>query len=155
MKKIDELTDSFKTRLDHFTIGCDSIEEIELWNKEESGELDVFCLNEFVSTILRLVAADDVITEQEADYVNKNFGFSYTADELKDIYENCQFVINDSFEERIREDIQLVSGVNAKLGEEFKELISLICGIIAASDNKISEEEQKEIDSIENVLKNS
>ncbi len=155
MKKIDELTDSFKTRLDTFTIGCDSIEEIELWNKEESGELDVFCLNEFVSTILRLVAADGVINEKETEYVNKNFGFSYTADELRDIYENCQFVINDSFEERIREDIQLVSGVNAKLGEEFKELISLICGIIAESDSAISAEEQKEIDSIEAVLKNA
>ena len=82
MKKIDELTETFKSRLDAFTIGCDSIEEIELWNKEENGELDVFCLNEYLTTTLRLVAADGVISEQEAEYVNKNFGFSYTADEL-------------------------------------------------------------------------
>ena len=155
MKKIDELTETFKSRLDAFTIGCDSIEEIELWNKEENGELDVFCLNEYLTTILRLVAADGVISEQEAEYVNKNFGFSYTADELKDIYENCQIVIGDSFDERIREDIEIISAVNTKLAGEFKELVELICSIIAASDNAVADEERKEIEKIEKVLKNS
>ena len=152
MKKIDELTEAFKSRLDAFTIGCDSIEEIELWNKEENGELDVYYLNEYVTTILRLIAADGVITDQEAEYVNLNFGFSYTADELKDIYENCQLVINDSFDERIREDIETLKSVNGKLAEEFKELIRLICEIIAASDNAIAEEEKKELQIIEKAL---
>lgn len=113
MKKIDTLTDTFKMRLDAFTIGCDSLEEIEKWDKDTYGDLDVYCLNEFVSTILRLIMSDKEISEKEVDYLNENFGFSYNVDSLRDVYENCEEVFNEAaFHERIGEDIELLSAVN-------------------------------------------
>ena len=156
MKKIDTLTDTFKMRLDAFTIGCDSLEEIEKWDKDTYGDLDVYCLNEFVSTILRLIMSDKEISEKEVDYLNENFGFSYNVDSLRDVYENCEEVFNGSaFHERIREDIELLSAVNTELVEEFKELLRLICRIIAASDELFTEEEQSELQTVEDLLKSS
>ena len=156
MKKIDTLTDTFKMRLDAFIIGCDSLEEIEKWDIDTYGDLDVYCLNEFISTILRLIMSDKEISEKEVDYLNENFGFSYNVDSLRDVYENCEEVFSGSaFHERIREDIELLSAVNTELAEEFKELLRLICRIIAASDELFTEEEQSELQTVEDLLKSS
>lgn len=153
MKKIDTLIDVFKTRLDAFTIGCDSLEDIDKWDKDVYGELDAYCLNEFVSTILRLIMVDGEISEKEVEYVNRNFGFSYDAGSLREVYDNCQDEINSpSFYERIREDIELLRGVNSKLAEEFTELLTLICKIIAASDEILTEEEKIELQRVEGLL---
>ena len=67
MKKIDTLTDTFKMRLDAFIIGCDSLEEIEKWDIDTYGDLDVYCLNEFISTILRLIMSDKEISPHRKD----------------------------------------------------------------------------------------
>ena len=153
MKNIDILTDSFIARLDAFSIGCDSLEEEETWDKETYGELDVFCINEFISVILRLIAADGDISEKETEYINKSFGFSYTEEELADIYENCRKELNNSFDERIREDIKLLCAVNSKLTEEFKALVRLICEIVANSDNIVSNGEKEELQTIMSAIK--
>lgn len=152
MERIDTLTGSFKTRLERFTIGCDSVEEISTWNKEEYGELDVYCFNEFVSVILRLIVADGNIGGKEVEYLNKNFDFSYSEDELKDIYENCRLEINKSFEDRLAGDVALIQSLNEKLAEEFKALIKLICEIISESDGAVSTEEKDELRRIEDAM---
>ena len=75
MKRIDMLTEEFKTKYERFLIGCDALEDLNLWDKEEHGEMDVFYQNDLVSVILRLIVADGEISEKEAVYLNKNFGF--------------------------------------------------------------------------------
>ena len=42
MKNVEMYIDSFKMKHESFLIGCDSIEEMGLWDKEALGEMDVF-----------------------------------------------------------------------------------------------------------------
>lgn len=55
MKRIDLLTEEFKTKYERFLIGCDALEDLNLWDKDEHGEMDVFYQNDLVSVILRLM----------------------------------------------------------------------------------------------------
>lgn len=153
MNKIDELSNMFSTKLDEFSTFCDSLETPEQWDKEEYGELDVYCLSEFVSTILKIIVVDGQISEKEVDCMNKNFGFSYTKEELEDVYRNCQGELEDSFDERIREDVELLGSVSAELVAEFKGLIELILDIIVSSDGIISDEEKEEKQSIMETIR--
>jgi len=148
MDKLYTLTDSFRTRFDSFMIGCDSQEEINSWNKEENGEMDAFYMNEFISTILRLIAADKVINEEEVEYLNQYFGFDYSRTELQDIYENCREVLSEAFSDRLIDDFQRLQKVNKEMAEEFKELLILTCDVIAESDGCVSDEEKRELELI-------
>lgn len=145
MKKIDMLTEEFKTKYERFLIGCDALEDLNLWDKEEHGEMDVFYQNDLVSVILRLIAADGEISEKEAEYLNKNFGFEYTADELADIYESCKEEISHSFDEQFENGVTYMRSINEKLADAYKELLGLICDIIIESDDVIAPEEIEEV----------
>ena len=152
-EKIDLLTGTFRARFDAFTNGCDSLEEIESWDVDEYGDMDVYYLNEILSIILRLIVVDGKISNREVEYLNKNFGFEYSREELEDVCESTLSELYDSFEERIANDISLMSAVNSKLAEEFKSLVELICNIIAESDENIADEEREEIRKIKAVIK--
>lgn len=144
MKRIDMLTEEFNTKYERFLIGCDALEDLNLWDKEEHGEMDVFYQNDLVSVILRLIAADGEVNEKETEYLNKNFGFEYTADELADIYESCENEISHSFDEQFENGITYMRSINEKLADVYKELLGLICDIIIESDDVIASEEIKE-----------
>lgn len=152
MNKLDTLTDAFKARLDSFMIGCDSQEEVSSWNKEEDGEMDAFYMNEFISTILRLVASDSIINEKEVEYINQNFGFDYSKAELQNTYENCREIISESFSDRLIDDFQRLQKLNEKMAEAFKELMILICDVIAESDGCVSDDEKKELEIIKRAF---
>ena len=133
MKNIDKLTEEFKTKYERFLIGCDAIEELDQWDKEENGEMDVFYQNDLVSVILRLIAADGEISDEETDYLNRNFGFEY-----------CEEEVSHSFDEQFENGITLMRSINEKLADAYKELLSLICNIIIESDEVIAPEEIEE-----------
>lgn len=152
MNKIEALTESFRTRLDSFMIGCDSLEEIDLWDKETYGEMDAYYLNEFISTILRLVAADNNISEDEVDYLNDYFGFEYSLEELQFTYDNCRDEISEAFTERLAEDYRRIQSANSDLAEEFKKLLLTICDVLAESDGAITDEERNELEMIVNAF---
>ena len=109
-----------------FLIECDTLEDLNLWNKEEHGKMDFFYQNDLVSVILRLIAVDGDISEKETEYLNKNFGFEYTADELTDIYESCEEEISHSFDEQFENGITYIRSINEKLADAYKELLELI-----------------------------
>lgn len=145
MNNLDMYTESFKLKLEKFLLGCDAIEELGLWDKEQYGEMDVFYQNDLVSIIIRLIAADGVISGREVDYLNKNFGFSYSIAELRDVYQNCREEIGHSFDETFENGITLMRSINEKLADAYKELLSLICDIIIESDGVVTETEQEEV----------
>ena len=145
MNNLDMYTESFKLKLEKFLLGCDAIEELGLWDKEQYGEMDVFYQNDLVSIIIRLIAADGVISGRDVDYLNKNFGFSYSIAELRDVYQNCREEIGHSFDETFENGITLMRSINEKLADAYKELLSLICDIIIESDGVVTETEQEEV----------
>ena len=145
MNNLDMYTESFKLKLEKFLLGCDAIEELGLWDKEQYGEMDVFYQNDLVSIFIRLIAADGVISGREVDYLNKNFGFSYSIAELRDVYQNCREEIGHSFDETFENGITLMRSINEKLADAYKELLGLICDIIIESDGVVTETEQEEV----------
>lgn len=152
MNKLDSLTDSFVNRLESFMIGCDSQEEIKAWNKEINGEMDAYYLNEFISTVLRLVAADKIINENEVEYINQCFGFDYSLEELQEIYDNCHEEISGSISDRLSDDYKRLQTINNKLAEEFKQLLILMCDVIVESDGVVNDSEKKELELIINAF---
>ena len=144
MKRIDKLTEEFKLKYEKFLIGCDAIEELEQWDKEENGEMEVFYQNDLVSVIIRLIAADGEISEKEIRYLNRNFGFEYTTEELIEVYKNCKEEVSHSFDGQFKNGITLMRSINEKLAAAYKELLDLICEIIIESDDLIAPEEIEE-----------
>lgn len=145
MKNVEMYIDSFKMKHESFLIGCDSIEEMGLWDKEALGEMDVFYSNDLTSVIIRLIATDGKITQKEVDFLNETFDFEYTLDELIDVYNSCKDDIGHAFDENFENGITYMRKINAKLADAYKELLSLICEIIIESDGVITESEISEV----------
>lgn len=145
MKNVEMYIDSFKMKHESFLIGCDSIEEMGLWDKEALGEMDVFYSNDLTSVIIRLIATDGKITQKEVDFLNETFDFEYTLDELIDVYNSCKDDIGHAFDENFENGITYMRKINAKLADAYKELLSLICEIIIESDGVIAEAEIAEV----------
>lgn len=145
MKNVEMYIDSFKMKHESFLIGCDSIEEMGLWDKEALGEMDVFYSNDLTSVIIRLIASDGKITQKEVDFLNETFDFEYTLDELIDVYNSCKDDIGHAFDENFENGITYMRKINAKLADAYKELLSLICEIIIESDGVIAESEIAEV----------
>lgn len=145
MKNIEMYIDSFKMKLEAFLNGCDSIEEMGLWDKETLGEMDVFYSNDLTSVIIRLIASDGQISGKEVQYLNETFGFEYTLDELVNVYDNCKEEIGHSFDENFENGISYMRKINSKLADAYKELLALICGIIIESDGINTEKEVEEV----------
>ncbi len=145
MKNLKTYSEEFKFKFEKFLMGCDSIEEMGLWDKDTLGEMDVFYSNDLSSVIIRLIASDGMISEKEVQYLNETFGFEYTLDELTDVYDSCKEDIGHSFDEEFENGISYMRKLNGKLADAYKELLALICDIIVESDGVISETEIEEV----------
>ncbi len=145
MKNLKTYSEEFKFKFEKFLMGCDSIEEMGLWDKDTLGEMDVFYSNDLSSVIIRLIASDGMISEKEVQYLNETFGFEYTLDELTDVYDSCKEDIGHSFDEEFENGISYMRKINSKLADAYKELLSLVCDIIVESDGVISDVEIEEV----------
>ncbi len=148
MSNLNTYIESFKMKYDSFIVGCDSVEELGLWDKENLGEMDAFYSNNMSSLILRVIAIDGKITQKEVEYLNKSFGFNYTLNELTQVYDICKEEILKSFEESFENSFSYLQEINPKLAEAYKELIVLICEIIIKSDDVVSPSEISEVERI-------
>ena len=145
MKNVDMYIDSFKMKHEAFLIGCDSIEELGLWDKENLGEMDVFYSNDLISIIIRLIATDGKITQREVDYLNETFDFLYSREELIEVYSTCKDDIGHAFDENFENGITYMRKINSKLADAYKELLALICKIIIESDDIVVDAEAAEV----------
>lgn len=137
LEKLKYYSESFKFKFEKFLIGCDSIEEMGLWSFEENGKMGAFYTADLISIIIRLIAADGNITQKEVDYLNENFGFEYTTEELTAIYEDCSEAIDAMFDEGAKNGLTLMRSINEKLADAYIDLIVTICDIIIESDGVI------------------
>ena len=148
------MAEEFRSKYEGFLTGCDALEEMEQWDLEEYGDMDVYYQTDMVSIVLRLTAADGEISEKEIRYLDDYFGFGYTAEELGAVYENCREEISGSFAEQFRKGFSLLNGVSARLADRYRELISLICDIIVESDGVIAAAEIKEAAALKKLVEN-
>lgn len=145
MDKLAISTESFKLKYEEFRNGCDSLEDLDKWDKSTLGEMDVFYANDLASVVIRLIAADGKITSKEVDYLNRNFDFHYSLAELKEVYNSCKDDIGHAFDESFSNAVALLRELNSELADAYKELLSLICDIIIESDGVITEQETREV----------
>ena len=145
MKNIEKYIESFKTKYESFINGCDSIEEMELWDKEKLGEMEAFYANDLTSVIIRLIAVDGQISQKEVDYLNESFGFGYSLAELTEVYENCIDNIDHSFDENFENGISYMRQINDNLADAYKELLSTVCEIIINGDGVVTPAEIDEV----------
>lgn len=141
MDKLKMYSESFKTKFENFIIGCDSVEDLGLWDKAKHGEMEAFYSADMVSIIIRLIAVDGKIVPQEVTYINDVFGFDYTIDELRAIYADCKEALDTLFTEGMENGYSYMKRINEKLAEAYKELVLLVCDIIIECDGVIAEAE--------------
>jgi len=141
MENLKNYSESFKLKFEKFLNGCDSIEEMGLWNLEENGEMDVYYSADMTSIIIRMIAADGEIDQKEAEYLNDFFGFGYTAEELTSIYNDLGANIDNIFDEEAVNGLNAMRAINDKLAEAYVDLIATACDIIIASDGVIDRAE--------------
>lgn len=137
MENLKKYSDEFKFKFEKFLIGCDSIEEMGLWDLERFGDMDVFYSNDITSIIVRLIAADGHFSSKEVEFLNDMFGFEYDEDEIKEIYEECYEGIESIFDDGAENGLTLMKSINEKLANTYKDLIILVCSIITAADGVI------------------
>lgn len=145
MENLNMYIEEFKVKYDAFLIGCDSIEELGMWDKEEFGEMDAFYLNDLSSVVIRLIAADGKITQKEVDYLNATFEFDYNLEDVINIYHNSGDEIEHSFDENFENGITCLRKINEKLADAYKALLSLVCEIIIKSDGIVTESELAQV----------
>lgn len=138
MSELKRRSESFKLKYEKFLTGCDAIEELQLWNKEEYGEMDAFYSADLACIITRLICADGRVAQPEVAYINEFFGFTYTAEELQELYADCGDGIDAVFDTGVANGLSLMAGINDKLAAAYKELILLICDIVMESDGVIA-----------------
>lgn len=137
MKQLDNYSESFKLNYEKFLTGCDSIEEMGLWDFEKNGEMDAYYSADLTGIIIRLIVADGVVTPKEADYLNDFFGFEYTVEELASIYDDCGEGIDSIFEEGAKSGLALLRSINEKIAAAYADLIVTACDIVIESDGVI------------------
>ena len=138
MSNLASYSDSFKLKYEKFLCGCDSVEEMGLWDKETYGEMDAFYSADLVSVIIRLIAADGAVSQAEVAYINDIFGFAYTVEELQTLYKECEEGIEHIYDEGIAGGYAVMKAINGKLAAAYKELLTLICDIVMASDGVLA-----------------
>ncbi len=141
MKNVAALTEEFRFKYERFILGCDNQEDMDAWDRDVLGEMDVYYENELLGVILRLVVADGKISGRESDYINRCFGYEQTPEMLSEIYENCRERYVRPIEEDFTESFRRLEAVSGKLADAYRELLSLICEILIESDGAITPSE--------------
>lgn len=141
MNSLSTKTSGFRLKFEKFILGCESVDEMNLWDTAAYGEMDAFYSNELTLTVLRFIAADGIVSQTEADFLNTLLGFDYRVDELtalcRDFQENIDCYIN----EYLDNGLTLLRGINQKLAAAYVELLLLVCDIIISSDGVIEKAE--------------
>ena len=145
--------ESFKTKFESFLIGCDAVEELNLWDKSKHGEMDSFYTNDLIGIVLRFISIDGRVSQSEVDFFNDTLGFHTTIDEITNIYETCKDALVDaSFDESFENGISLMRKINSQLADAYKEILIEMLHVIMGLDGIETVVERCEIERLEAML---
>ena len=153
MSQLDMSAESFQSKFEQFLIGCEDLEQSSRWNREKYGEMQDYYAGLVVSMILRIVTSEGWISDEEIEYLDLLFGFSYDGGELEQVFEGCREMVTSSdFDEQLRNSAIFLNQISAERYQEFRELVALIGEIFANSEDFISELQKQEILRLQNLL---
>lgn len=153
MSQLDMSAETFQEKFEQFLMGCEEAEQGSIWNRDEHGEMQDYYAGLIVSIILRIVTAEGWISDEEIEYLNLVFGFSYESGDLEQVFEDCRDMVTSThFETELRESALLLNRINAECYQEFRQLIALIGDIFSNSEDFISEMQKNEILRLQSLL---
>ena len=153
MSQLDMSAETFQIKFEQFLIGCEEIEQGDIWNLEEYGEMQDYYAGLIVSMILRIVTSEGWISDEDIEYLNLLFGFSYDGGELEQVFEGCRdMVTSPEFETDLKKSALLLRQISTERYHEFHELVGLIGEIFANSEGFISESQKNEMLHLQELL---
>ena len=144
-RNINDYTDGFRLKYEQFVNTSDAAEAEGLWDEAEYGEMEGYFFSIIMGVILHLIKADGTVDEEEVDYLNRNFGYSYTVGEVVDLYDSMGEEIERNWLENAKAGLELLRKMDEELAREYLELLSQICDIISISDREAEEAEVEEL----------
>lgn len=152
MAQLELMSEDFKKLYAEFVQGCAALEADGSWDTLNSGDIITYYYTDLMSVILCLVAADGKYAPEEAEYVNRMFGFTYTADDLTEIMRTEFGNLSRLFREEVPAGFRILQAASVPLAAKYRELLFLACDIIAQSDNIVHPDETKLINSLRDSL---
>ena len=144
--------EEFRVLYDQFVNSCDAAETAGKWDMEEYGEMEGYFFNTLMGILMNVINADGNIGAREAEVLNDCFGFSYTVDELIELYGYCGKDLVANYADNARIAMDLLRGIDAALTERFRELVLAICGIVAESEDGVLESEENLLASLKDAV---
>ena len=152
MDSLQSRAEGFKLLYEKFLTACDAFEEKNKWDRDQDGEMEAYYFHDIMCVFIHLISADGVFSPEEADFVNRVFGFEYTPEELAELY-RVQGEDIENLLKYIPADYGKLKQLNGDLAEMYKEMLLRACDTVAVSDGSVHKNEQKYIDSLKASLK--
>ena len=114
--------------------------------------MEGYFFNTLMGILMNVINADGNIGAREAEVLNDCFGFSYTVDELIELYGYCGKDLEANYADNARIAMDLLRGIDAALTERFRELVLAICGIVAESEDGVLESEENLLASLKDAV---
>ena len=140
MDEMKQKAEGFRLKFEKFLNGCDTMEELSLWNTEELGEMEAYYTEDLACLILNLIAADGCVTDAEAKTMRELFEFDYTAEQLQTLLEEHSEPIREMTESGLHEGLRLLASMSDKMADAYRELLASACALVAESDGLNPEE---------------
>ena len=151
-RNIDDYSDGFRLKYEQFVNSCDAAEAEGLWDEEEYGEMEGYFFSILMGVLLHLIKADGEAAEGEVDYLNRNFGFSYTVGEIRELFDGMGSEIDRNYLDNAKAGLKLLQEMGGDIAQEYLELMSLICNIITVSDCEADEAELEELRGLDRAI---
>ncbi len=140
-----------KLMYEKFLTACSAFEEGNKWDRDQNGEMEAYYFHDIMCVFIHLISADGVFSPEEADFVNRVFGFGYTAEELAELYRVQGEDIEDMLK-YIPADYAKLKALSGELADMYKAMLLKACDVVAACDGSVHKNEQKYIDSLKASL---
>ena len=141
----DRSSEEFRQKYEQFLRACGAAEAEGRWDTAERGGMEGYCFGILLGVLLHLIISDGNVAEREVEYLNRNFGFDYTVESLLEVYYSVGEEIEENYLENAKEGVALLEAADPALADGFRDLLGLICEILAESDEGISETELAEL----------
>ena len=151
MDQLQNLSDAFKLQYEKFVNGCAAIEEQGLWDDTRYDSMEVYYYNDIMCVILCLISADGIFSDEEAAYIDRFFGFTYTAAELQEMYGTEGSNIRSMLTNEVPAGYRLLKSINEKIAAYYRDMLFIVCDMIAGSDG-LHPAESAEIEALKTAL---
>ena len=152
MNRLDRLTQTFREQYDAFVKDCEAAEKEGSWDTKNDGSLEGYAFGALTGAILSLIVADGNVGQQETEYLNQNFGFAYTQDDLLELYRYSAKDLRENAVPNLQDAAERIGHADPALAASFRGLTLLACKILSESDDGVLESEGTLIRELEEAM---